>query len=132
MRNTRGNTLLVELTVVILFFAVSQAVVLQVFAKAQQVNRHTAVLNRALLFAEKTAETLAATDDVRETLISLGFAEENDGYETAEGGEYRVTATVANLKQPSGVLHTVTLNAYQGEELLFTLPATRYVGGEQP
>lgn len=132
MRNLRGNTLLIELTVVILFFAVSQAIVLQVFAKAQQMNRDSALLNRALVYAENTAETLAVSDDVAASLTALGFLAAEDGYVAELEPGCRITATVADLTQPSGVLHSVSLTAYQKESPLFTIPIVRYGGGGHP
>ena len=133
MKTSRGNTLLVELTVVILFFALSQAIVLQVFAKAQQVNRDTAALHGALTQARDVAETLAVSDDAQAALAAMGFVSPPDGGPPSLAGDgYRLTAELSRLTQPSGVITTVTLTALRGDDVLFTLPATRYKGGVSP
>lgn len=133
MKTSRGNTLLVELTVVVLFFALSQAIVLQVFAKAQQINRETAVLHGALTQARDVAETLAVSDDVQPTLYAMGFVSPPEGGSPSLAGDgYRLTADISRLTQPSGVITTVTLTALRGETVLFTFPATRYKGGVSP
>ena len=103
MKTSRGNTLLVELTVVILFFALSQAIVLQVFAKAQQVNRETEVLHGALTQARDVAETLAVSDDAEPALAAMGFiADRTTGFAvTFVGDGYRLTANgISRLTSP--------------------------------
>jgi len=127
MRDHRGNTLLIEMVVVILFFALSQTIVLQVFAKAQQVNRNAEILNHALMRAEDAAETLAVSDDAETALTELGFTLNADEYRLADEEDgYRLVATVGRFTQPAGVLTTVELKAYRDDTELFTLPASRY------
>ena len=132
MRSYKGNTLLIELVIGILFFALSQVIILQVFAKAQNINQLSAITNSALAYAQDTAETLAVSADAQQALLTLGYAATADGFETANNGQYRITATVNRLSQPSGLLTTVTLNAYHGTQRLFTLPAVSYQGGKAP
>lgn len=126
MRYQKGNTLLLELVVVILFFALSQAIVLQVFAKAQTLNREAQVTNLAVMRAEDAAETLAVSDDAEGTLLALGFTATDDGYLCTSGDGYRLVATLSRFTQPSGELTTVEIHAYRGATELFTLPAVRY------
>ena len=47
MRSHQNNLLLIEMVIVLLFFALSQAVVLQVFTKAQQINRNAEIADHA-------------------------------------------------------------------------------------
>lgn len=131
MRNYRGNTLLVELVIVILFFTLSVSIVLQVFARAQTLNRDADVLNHALMQAENTAETLSVSTRPEDVLQSLGYARRENGFEAVADG-YRISATVNRFTQPSGELITVALQGWQGDKLLFTLPAVRYLGGDAP
>lgn len=132
MRNSRGNTLLVELTVVLLFFALSQAIVLQVFAKAQQLNRETEAQHQALTQARDVAETLAVSDQAEATLAAMGFAPQEGGTLAYAGEGYRLSAAINRLTQTTGVITTVTLTAWRGDTQLFELPATRYQGGATP
>jgi len=126
MRDHRSNTLLVEIVIVILFFALAQTVVLQVFARAQQINRNAVILNHALMRAEDAAETLAAGDDAEEALVSLGFAADREAYGLTDEEGYRLAASINRLTQAEGVLTTVELTAYRDDTLLFTLPAVQY------
>ncbi len=126
MRDHRGNTLLIEIVIVILFFALSQAIVLQVFARAQQVNHNTELTNHALMRAEDAAETLAVSSDADAALVSLGFVRNGDAYSLTDDEGYRLTATVLRFTQSAGVLTTVELTGYSDDTELFTLPAVRY------
>jgi hypothetical protein len=128
MPNRQNRTLLMELVVVVLFFALSQAVILQVFAKAEQINRNAQIQNHALIQAENVAETLAVSDDAQQALLSLGFARDGDVYTLTDTEGYRLQATVSRLSQPAGEWVTVDLKAYRQELELFTLPAVRYQG----
>ena len=135
MKHFKGNTLLIELMIVLLFFALSQAIILQVFASAQQVNRNGSIRNAALMQAENTAEVLAAGNaDAETTLVSLGYTLDRDARYIADypSDGYRLSAQITRFTQPAGVLTTVTITALQEERRLFTLPAVRYQGVRLP
>jgi type II secretory pathway pseudopilin PulG len=132
LKTGRGNTLLVELLVVILFFALSQTIVLQVFAKAQQINRESETIHHALTRARDVAETLVVSDDAQATLEELGFTQTDDGSLVAEGDGYSLSAMVTNLTQTTGTLTTVTLAATRDGVEIFSFPATHYKGGKTP
>lgn len=129
MRNYKGNMLLIELVIVLLFFSLSSAVLLQVFAKAQQINTNSRIANEALLAAENAAETLCASSDAKQALIALGFEKASESFYTlTSDAGYRLTASLRRLTQPSGVQMMVDLQAFRGDTSLFTLPAARYTG----
>lgn len=132
MKTGRGNTLLVELLVVILFFALSQTIVLQVFTKAQQINHESEATHLALTQARDVAETLAVSDDAQAALAQMGFTADGSGSLVAQGDGYRLTATVSSLTQTTGSITTVTLTAIQNGVEVFSFPATRYKGGKTP
>ena len=126
MRTYKGNTLLIELMVVILFFALSLTIVLQVFSRAQALNSDAQITNDALLCAEDAAETLAVSANAEEALRSLGFAPNGGDYELVSPNGFRLVASLSRFSQPSGELTRVSLSAYRGANELFTLPAVRY------
>ena len=126
MRSHQNNLLLIEMVIVILFFALSQAVVLQVFTKAQLINQNAQIADLALMQAEDTAETLAAQADAETTLLSLGFTAKDQQYVLTNAAGYRLEAGIDRLTQPAGILTTVDIRAYQKDHLLFTLPAVQY------
>ncbi|HPS82273.1 MAG TPA: hypothetical protein PLP25_10510 [Candidatus Limiplasma sp.] len=123
MRHEKGNILLVELLIVILFFTLSQVIVLQAFVKAQQLNREAGITNLALLRAEDTAETLAVSDNAEE---SLGFTATDGLFQAESEDGYRITAEITHFTQTTGVLTTVTVKAFRDMTELFALPAVRY------
>lgn len=128
----QNKALLAELLVTVLFFALSQAVVLQVFLKAEQLNRDAQTRNHALLRAEDAAETLAVSGDAEQALLELGYARGGDAYTLTDAEGYTLQATVSRLTQPAGEWVTVSLTAYRQGKALFTLPAVRYQGVSTP
>ncbi|MEG2208846.1 MAG: hypothetical protein RR065_12120, partial [Clostridia bacterium] len=79
MKNSKGNMLLIELIIAILFFSLSQVVIVQVFATAQQKTVESKLLKTALAQAEDVAEQLSLTATPDELLLRLGFMGA-DGY----------------------------------------------------
>ena len=51
MKNYKGNSLLIELIIVLLFFALSQTVVVSMFAAAHDKAEHSVMLSSALTSA---------------------------------------------------------------------------------
>ncbi len=125
-RRYRGNVVLVELIIVILFFALSQMVVLQVFAAAQEKTTANAARSAAMLAVQDTLECLSVSDDAENTLEQLGYVREGAGYRREESHGVELTAVINRLSQPAGVLTKVALTALQGGEELFCFPSIHY------
>ncbi len=118
--------LLIELVIVILFFALSQVVLVQVFAEAQRKTINSGKLNDSLLYMQDVAELLSDNPDPDTMLMTLGFSG-RDGvyvYSNKEGIDFY--ANIQRLSQPSGQLLTVELSVKKANEVLFTLPSVRY------
>ena len=130
MIGSRPNhkALLAELLVVVLFFTLSQVVILQAITKAEQINRNAQIRNHALMQAENAAETLAVSDDTEQALLELGFVQNGEFYILTDPQGYRLQAEIRNQEQSAGSLTSVELKAYQQEETLFSLPVARYRG----
>ena len=60
---SRASALLVELLLVILFFMISAAILVQVFANARLKSRTAKATNASMLEAQNIAEDLYAADD---------------------------------------------------------------------
>lgn len=129
MRGYKGNIVLVELVIVLIFFSLSQVILVQVFAMAQHKNVQSRLTGDALLAAQDAAEQLALCDDPEALLKSLGFAQEGGLYRREAAG-YSLEAAIARLSQPGGALLSVRLTAEAEDATLFTLPVTRYLPGE--
>ena len=132
MREHRSNMLLIELAIVLLFFTITQAITLQVFAKAQQLNRNATILNLALAAAENAAEIISVTPDAKSALSQLGFAPGAEGYTLVSPEGFRLTASIERFTQPAGLLTSITLHAHRGDDFLFALPTLMYQGGTRP
>lgn len=126
MKNYKGNMLLIELVIVILFFSLSQVVLVQVFAEANKRTLHTTRVNQALVTSGDLVEQLASSGDAEETLRQAGFSGENGSYTFSQNGVDFV-ATIRRLSEPQGQLVTVELSAKQADQLLFTLPSVQYI-----
>ena len=132
MRHEKGNTLLMELVIVILFFALSQGIVLKAFVRAQQINHAAEITNLALMRAEDTAETLAVSSNAESALRSLGYTAVDGQYRADSDDGYRITADITHFSQPAGIITTVELSAYRDTAKLFSLPAVRYQEASAP
>ena len=126
----RGNIVLIELVIVLIFFSLSQAVLVQVFAAAQQKTSHSRLMNDALLAAQDTAEQLSQADDPEALLGALGYQLDGGLYRYDAPAGFSLTAQVSRLTQPGGTLTSVQLSAAQGDAALFTLPVQCYSPGE--
>ena len=122
----KHKALLVELLVAVVFFTISQAIVLQVFFKAEQMNRNAQIHGLALIQAESIAETLSVGDDAELVLLALGFVRDSKAYTINSSDGYHLRAEIDRKTQSSGNITTVELKAFQQETELFTLPIVQY------
>lgn len=71
-----ANLFFVELIIVLLFFSFSTAVILQVFAAADERQKVSNITERAIICAQSMAEAYSVTGDIGEA-IALTFGEEH-------------------------------------------------------
>ena len=69
----RANALLVELLLVIFFFMISAAILVQVYADAKLKSRTAQATNAAMLEGQNIAEDLYGTEDPETVLKEYGF-----------------------------------------------------------
>jgi len=135
---SRANALLVELLLVIFFFMISAAILVQVFADAKLKSRTAHATNASMLEAQNIAEDLYATDSPAAVLDDYGFAEK-DGVWVLERDGYLLRITSREEETDSGVLRTYDVSGVEithdqsgteQEKVLLTLPSTRYIPKE--
>lgn len=81
MQKSKSALFLMELIIVILFFALTSAVCMQVFVKAHQLAGDTQDLNRAILFANNASEVFYEFgDDTQKTEELLAASFDLPGY----------------------------------------------------
>lgn len=128
-QNGRGNALLVELLIVVLFFMLAATTLMEIFGAAKQNSNRAGACSAALLQVQNMAEQLYAADDMPSGLESLGFVQGEEGWRM-DCGAYVLTADYTSENTGAGELHRTEIAARYGDDVLFTLPATRYMPGE--
>ena len=125
----RANALLVELLLVIFFFMLSAAVLVQIFGDAKLKSRTAHATNASMLDAQNIAEDLYETDDAEALLSGYGFTGENGTWTLQKEG-YLLKVTCREEETASGVLRTYDVSGVEGEKTLLTLPSTRFIPRE--
>lgn len=126
---SRANTLLVELLLVIFFFMICAAVLVQIFADAKLKSRTAHATNASMLETQNIAEDLYGSDDPDAVLAEYGFTGEN-GTWTLERNGYLLKVTLRTEETASGTLRTYDVSGIEGEKTLLTLPSTRFIPKE--
>ncbi len=126
---SRANALLVELLLVIFFFMISAAILVQVFADAKLKSRTAHATNASMLEAQNIAEDLYAAEDPDAVLAGYGFAAQDGGWVLEKDG-YLLKVTLREEETASGVLKTYDVSGVEGENTLLTLPSTRFIPKE--
>ena len=125
----RANALLVELLLVIFFFMISAAILVQVYADAKLKSRTAQATNAVMLEGQNIAEDLYASDDPEAVLKDYGFTS-RDGIWVLEKKGYVLQVTPKTEETDSGTLRTYEVAGIEGEKTLITLPSTRYIPKE--
>lgn len=90
-RNSSKNSLfLMELIIVILFFSISAAICMQVFAASKLTSLHSRNLSSAVISAENAAECYKATDgDIAELAAIIGGSAETEAMTVWYDGDWK-------------------------------------------
>ena len=126
---SRANAVLVELLLVIFFFMLSSAILVQLYADAKLRSRTAEATNSSMLEAQNIAEDLYATDDPEAVLTEYGFTEQ-DGVWVQEKKGYTLKVTPRIEETESGLLRTYDVSGLEGDKVLLTLPSTRFIPKE--
>ena len=126
---SRANALLVELLLVIFFFMISAAILVQVYADAKLKSRTAHATNYSMIEAQNIADDLYATDSPVAVLDDYGFSEK-DGVWTLEKDGYLLKVTCQEEETEAGILRTYNVSGIEGDKTLLTLPSTRYIPKE--
>lgn len=139
------NLFFTELIIALLFFSISGAVILNVFASADRRSRSNAEKENAIICAQSIAEVYSDTGNADEALRTV-FSQapefdESSGLYTmrldshcrpAADGKMIVSAGEKRDKTDSGVLSDLTISFSNDEEELFSLVCSAYIpdGGD--
>ena len=128
-KGSQLNTLLVEILIAVLFFALAATVVLDAFVIARSQSREASVYNVALAQAQDVADVLYASADAGDVLAGAGFAQEGDAW-AREGEDFTLTVTLAEEAMTAGRMRLFDVHAVRGGDTLFELPCARYLPEE--
>ena len=126
---SRANALLVELLLVIFFFMISAAILVQVFADAKLKSRTAKATTASMLEAQNIAEDLYAAEDPDAVIAGYGFTAEGDNWVLQKDG-YTLQITLKTEETEGGVLRTYNVSGVEKGKTLLTLPSTRYIPKE--
>ena len=137
------NLFFTELIIALLFFSISGAVILKVFASADRRSRANAEKENVMICAQSIAEIyseLGNADGALKTVFLQAPELDGDVYtmkldsycRPAADGKLLMSASEEREKTVSGVLSELTLTFSDGEKELFTLVCSAYRpdGGE--
>ncbi len=120
MKNRGINPVLVELVVVILFFALSSAVIVQALGTANRISTQSSMQSAALVALEDMAERIKSDPE------NCPFDGDTALWQT-EYGRIVCSAVVTREAGAHGAYYSIELTALNGGEVLLTLDAARYM-----
>lgn len=123
--NRSQRTLLVEILIAVLFFALCATVLLRTFVSAKECSRRAGIDNVALMEAQELAERLYVSQNWEALLAEDGFAE-GDGLWLRDEEDYQLSVRLDTEETPAGVLGIATIRATRGDWLIVELPSARY------
>lgn len=129
MKVNHLNALLVEIMMAVLFFALSAAVILELFTAAHGRSTEARLSSEALGRVRNLTERLCAADDPGALLESEGF-EAADALWRMDAGEYVLTVDVDFEETGAGALMRAEVAAAQEGGVLISLPCAKYIPGE--
>ncbi len=126
MKRYQGNILLIELLIVILFFSLSQVVMVRVFASAHEKSHNSVQLRHALMACQDVAEQLSVSEAPDARLLSLDFTGEDGTYFRCDENGFDVYVHCQREETAAGILYTSTVTAQKDNREILTLPVSFY------
>lgn len=136
--SSKSSLFLIELIIVILFFAVASAICVRLFAQAHLTAQEGRDLNQGVFLAESAAETFRGTDcspETMETLLGM-VPRGNEGYEAyydenwqpqadRDSAAYLLLLTM-EAGSPVATAHVTVLHAENLETPIYELTVKKY------
>lgn len=130
MKRYQGNILLIELLIVILFFSLSQVVMVRVFASAHEKSHNSVQLRHALMACQDVAEQLSVSEEPDALLLRMDFNGEDGTYFRCDENGFDVYVHCQREDTAAGTLLTSTVTAQKENREILTLPVSLYVPKE--
>ena len=136
------NLFFTEIIIALLFFSISGAVILQVFAKADMKSRQSAELEKVILFAQTFAEAYSQSGDfgkAAELVPGASISEISGEYDDPshmelilEGGRVHMKAAEEHTSTDAGVLSELNMVFISDEKEVYSMSCAAYIpsGGD--
>ena len=125
----RQNALLVEIIIAVLFFALSAAVILEVFSTAYLQTVYADACNASMAEAQNVAARIYVSESPEEFLNAEGFLKEGDVWQR-DGEGYTLQVELESAPTEVGELRKAKITALRGEDELVMIPLAHYFPGE--
>jgi hypothetical protein len=130
---SRSHLFLVELIIVILFFAFSSIITVQVFGRSFHLDNDTTALNGAVIAVQTVAETDKNTDfkDIDPTEKTAYFSKEWTPSEPT-AAEYKLVTKTSFAEQEAGTMaiYDYTAVSTTDNSVIYQLQTKKYYSGE--
>lgn len=121
----RGNALLVELMIVVMFFMLTTSVLLEIFAKSHQMSSRAELITESLVTAQNMADRLYSAEDPEALLAEMGFTRSEDRWSLpTENALFEVVSTPETGE--AGTFRRQEVRVITDGEQLYALPCSRW------
>lgn len=120
------NLFLIEMIIALMFFCVSGAVILKVFAGADSKSNASARLERVIVLAQSIAEAYSVYGDAEKAAECVGLERLNTIIPD-KNGEIILQSTQTQLSTEAGELRTLQMRFFFNEEEIYTLDCSSYI-----
>lgn len=134
----KSNSLLVEILIVIMFFALASTVIVQLFATAHRKSVQTKERNMAMITLQSVVEQVQASAETGKTTVDdktyplsqpLVLFFDKDWNRGDQSSPYYIRVNISHQTTPAGMLRTVEAEAFaaRGSRSVYSLSAKRYL-----
>ena len=130
MKKYQGNILLIELLIVILFFSLSQVVMVRVFASAHEKSHDSVQLRHAMMACEDLAEQLSVSEDPDVLLLQQDFTGSDGSYFRCDEHGFDLYVQCQQEETEAGALLNSIITAKKDGSEILSLPVALYIPKE--
>lgn len=127
--NWKLNSLLMEILIAVLFFALCSGVILNTMAASRNQSKSAGEVTAMLDAAQNVADCLYVADDREAALLELGFVADEGAY-VREEASGRIAVTLQEERTESGLLRLADIAAQTASGETMALTSTRFVPEE--
>lgn len=124
---SRSNLFMIELIIVIVFFAFAGTITLQLFLKANHITVETVGLNGAIMVAQTAAETAKSTEfEDLEKIPVATYYDKNWQPTHKEAAVYTLITKINFEKTSAGAMATFNQSITSNKESIYSLKSQKY------